>query len=132
MATIFFYYCINIPLKWFVCLQNKFFNHFILSPHNSILKRTNIRWEIAFVLFSTPPISRELRSGLKSCLIAILSVFFWSFNSLAWFLTDVVRSFLITTASTDKKKTFFLFSFSLKRTFWVNFFFALYTVNKET
>ena len=43
MATIFFLsYCINMPLKRFVCLQNKFCRHFILFFLNCSLERTNI------------------------------------------------------------------------------------------
>ena len=52
MATIFFNYCINTPLKQFAFLQNKFFRHFIPFLFNSCLKQTNIGLEVAFVLFS--------------------------------------------------------------------------------
>ena len=42
MDTVFFNYYIDMPLKRFVGLQNKFFKHFISFHSNSSLKRTNI------------------------------------------------------------------------------------------
>ena len=49
-----------------------------------------------------------LRSGLKSFLIGILTVFSWTFNSLACFLIDV-GSFLIAVARAVKKSSFRFF-----------------------
>ena len=40
-------------------------------------------------------LSGRLRFGLKAYLIAVLIDFSWTFNSLACFLIDIVRSFLI-------------------------------------
>ena len=48
--------------------------------------------------------------SFKYCLIAILTVFLWTFNLLAGFLIDVVGSFLITVA-TIVKTTYFRFLF---------------------
>ena len=79
-----------------------------------------------------------VRSGLKFCLIAVHAVFLWTSNSLAWFLVDVVGSFLIV-VTRAVKKVFFSFlvqsstpTFSLKSFLKKFFFFALYTVDKET
>ena len=71
--------------------------------------------EVAFVLFCLLKypysIIKGLWSGLKSCLIAVLTVFLWTFNSLACFLIDVVGSFLITLVRIVKKPSFrFLFN----------------------
>ena len=42
----------------------------------------------------------------KSCLIAVLTVFSWTFNSLACFLIDVVMFFLIAIMRAVKKPSF--------------------------
>ena len=56
MVAIFFNYCINTPSKWFACLPNKFFRHFIPFLFNSSLEQTNI-WMgscSCFVLWNVP------------------------------------------------------------------------------
>ena len=66
------------------------------------------------------------RSGIKSCLIAVLIVFSWTFDSLLCFLIDVVGVLLIAVARAVKKTPFFVQSstpsFSLKSSFAVIFF----------
>ena len=84
-----------MPPKGFECLQNKFYRHFIPFLLNScLLSEPIFEWEVAFVLFSkTPHIRLGLRSGFKSCLIAVLTIFSWTFNSLTCFLIDAVGVF---------------------------------------
>ena len=48
----------------------------------------------------------RLRSGIKSCLIAVLTVFLWTFNSLACFLIKIVGSFLMAIARVVKNLSF--------------------------
>ena len=128
MATIFFFnYCINTPLKGFTCLQNKFFKHFILLLLNSSPKQTNI-WMRSYIYFVFENTLHSIIKGvIKLCLITVLTVFLWTFNSFVWFLIDVVRSFLITIVR-ELKNLLFIFSsilhssFSLKSSFSVNKF----------
>ena len=111
------------------------------SSSVTVLSEPILGWIVAFVLFSKKPhiaFSRGLRSGLKSCLIVVLTFFLWTFNSSACFLINVVGSFLITVARTIKSLLFFFSSiphspFSLKSSFSVEKkFFALYMGDKET
>ena len=72
-----------------------------------------------------------LESELKSSQIAVLTVFSWTFNSLASFLIDVVESFLIGEARAVKSSSFRLlfnppFSLFLKNLFFSNFFCFIY------
>ena len=80
-------------------------------------------------------------SELKSCLIVFLTVFSWTFNSLACFLTDVVSFFIIAQVRTAEKTPFRFFLWGgfnppfplfLKKLFFCkkNNIFALYTVDK--
>ena len=74
--------------------------------------------------------------SFKSCLIAVLTVFSWTYHSLAGFLIDVVGYFLITTARTVKSLLFifcsFLLSpFSLKSSFSVKKTFLCFVYSRQ-
>ena len=109
-------------MKRFACLYNEFFRYFIpFLLCCSLIANKYFDGKLPFFFSKTPHISlsRGLRSGLKSCLIAVLTVYSWAFNSLAWFLIDVVGSFLIPIA---RAKTFSFFVQSSIPSFSVNFF----------
>ena len=113
-----------MPLKGFVPFK---INSSHILSHSSSIAISSVpifEWEVAFVLFSkTPHIaqSRGLRSGLESCLIAVFRVFLWSFNSLAYFLIDVVGSLIAKVQAVKKPSSCFLFNllgpFALKSSF---------------
>ena len=90
------------------------------SSSIAVLSEPIFRWEVAFVLFSKTlhiASSRRLKYGLKYCLIAVLTVFSWTFNPLACFLIDVVGSFLITDFNRFFKSILH-FPFPLKKLFF--------------
>ena len=123
MGVIFFFfffnYCINTPPKRFAWFQNKFFRHFI--PFLLNIRGVVFVFFFFFFFFSkTPHQSRGLMSGLESCLIAVLTVFSWTFNSLECFLIYIAGFFSIAVARAVKKKTFFSVFFC----FFVVFFFC--------
>ena len=101
------------------------------SSSIAVLSKPIFGWQVAFVLFSKTlhiAKSRCLRSGLRSCLIAVLTVFLWTFNSFVYFLINVVGSSIAVVRAVKKPYFCFLLNlpllYFLKSSFSVNFFFC--------
>ena len=126
----------TIILKLFYQHACEIFQPFYsILPLIAVLSEPIFRWEVTFVFSKLTHIAwlRGVWFGLKSCLIAVLTVFLWTFNSLACFLINFVWSILITVARAVKKLIYFLVfclilpsSFSIKSSFRVFFLCSVY------